>query len=106
MKRKVYRMISNIEILENGDIKFEQKLSGMYVVMFGFGALFFKNKNKIICNKNEVLKIKSASSVMNGNLITITTEDKTLFMEMNGKKSLVKVTEYLENSELSSKLEI
>ncbi len=106
MKKKVYRMISNIEILENGDMEFEQKLSGLYFIMFGFISFFFMKKNKFVCNKNEVLKIKSVSSIMKGNLITITTEDKTLFMEMNGKKALVEVTEYLKNSELSSKIEI
>lgn len=106
MKRKVYRMISNIEILENGNMEFGQKFSGLYFIMFGFASFFFKKKNKFICNKNEVLKIKSASSVMTGNLITITTEDKSYIMEMNGKKALTEVTEYLKNSELSSKMEI
>ena len=43
---------------------------------------------------------------MTGNLITITTEDKSYIMEMNGKKALTEVTEYLKNSELSSKMEI
>ena len=43
MKRKVYRMISNIEILENGNMEFGQKFIGLYFIMFGFASFFFIN---------------------------------------------------------------
>ena len=76
MKKKVYRMVSNITILENGDIIFEQKLNAFYVIFFGIGTIFFKSKNKFICNKKEIEKIKQTTSVMTGILITMTTENK------------------------------
>lgn len=104
MKKKVYRFIDEVNLHENGNVEFEQRFNAMAFVMFGVWAFLFKNKNKFICDKSEIEKIESSSSMMTGNLITIITKDKRHILEMRSKLDYSKVINNLKNSELESKL--
>lgn len=104
MKKKVYRLISELSISDNGTVEFQQRMSSFYFLAFGMMSFLFKKKDKTICNKNEIEKIESSSTTMGGNLITITTKDTKHVLEMKSKATLGLVVGFLEQSELSSKL--
>lgn len=99
---KVLRAISKINIEDNGNITFEQKLGLYEYFVFGIWAfVFIKRKNKVITNKNDITDISFSSNTATGNLIKIKT-NQDLYTLVMSKDNFNKIVEYLKTSELKS----
>lgn len=100
MKKRVIRNISALHLTENGNFSFEQKMSPVYFILYGFFSFLFNKKDKSLPHESAIKSITTISSLMRGNIIEITTSHEKYILEANKKSSWKMMVEYLNNSRL------
>jgi len=103
MKRKIYRCISELKILDDGTLFYEQKVTFPWFLRVGFLVYFFKKKNRNLINIKDIKSIEAKQSFWTGNVITLITDDKKILLEATNKEYLYSMVEFLKNSQLKDK---
>ena len=104
MKKKVFRCVSELKILNDGTLFYEQELSFSWYLRLGLLVFFLKKKECDLANVNDIERIEAKSSVWTGNIITVYTPQKKIFLETTNKEKLMSMIDFIERSQLKEKL--
>lgn len=103
MKKKIFRCVSELKILNDGTLFYEQKVTFSWYLRYGLIAIFLKKKNRNLVNIKNIKAIEGKESLWTGNLITITTDQNKFILEATDKEHLKSMVEFLLNSQLKEK---
>lgn len=103
MKNKIFRCISELKILDDGTLFYEQKITFAWYLRCGLLVFFFKKKNRNLINIKDIKEIEAKQSFWTGNTITLITEQNKIILEATSKEHLKSMVEFLLNSQLKEK---
>ena len=87
MKKKIFRCVSELKILNDGTLFYEQEITFSWYLRFGLLTFFLKKKDRNLTNIKDVERIEAKSSLWSGNVITILTTEKNFYWKQPIRKN-------------------
>lgn len=103
MKKKIFRCVSELKILNDGTLFYEQEITFAWYLRFGLLTFFMKKKDRNLTNIKDIEKVEAKSSWWSGNVVTIYSTQKKIFLEATNKEKLMSIIKFIEGSQLKEK---